>query len=133
MKKTVFLILIILVAFQTVGFSQKKTDKEGLKADTISADSLEYRIIILDPGFETWLLSQPPEHFYSNDYYIQKNRFYVSEWNQRYTSSNDNDLFDNYIYYDPQINYGIDINYKLYYFFKYFEAKNHINLLNNTQ
>jgi hypothetical protein len=130
MKKTVFLILVILVAIQTVGFSQKKKEREGTKTDTLSVDSLEYRLIILDPGFETWLLTKPPKSFYSNDYYIQKNRFYVAEWNLRYMTSNNNGLYDNYIDYNPNTDYGIDVNYKLYYYFRYFEEMNHVKLLN---
>ncbi len=130
MKKFVFVILVILVAIRTDGFSQKKKDSYKAKPDTITVDSLEYRLIILDPGFETWLLTKPPKSFYSNDYYIQKNRFYVSEWNQRYMTSNNNGLYENYIDYNPNTDYGIDINYRLYYYFKYFEETNHVKLLN---
>ncbi len=130
MKRIVFLILVILVATQTVGFSQKRKEREGIKVDTLSVDSLEYRLIVLDPGFDTWLLNKPPKSFYSNSYYIQKNRFYVSEWNQRYLTSNNNGLYESYIDYKPNTDYGIDINYKLYYYFKYFEETNHIKLLN---
>lgn len=130
MKKTVFVMLVILVTFQTVGLGQKKREREGIKTDTISVDSLEYRLIILDPGFETWLLSKPPKSFYTNDYYSQKNCFYVEEWNQRYMTSDKNGLYDNYIDYNPRIDYGIDLNYKLYYYFKYFEEKYHVKLLN---
>jgi hypothetical protein len=44
--------------------------------------------------------------------------------------ANNDGLYENYIEYNPRIDYGIDINYKLYYFFKYFEETNHISLLN---
>ena len=130
MKKTVFLILVILVAMQTVGFSQKNKVREVIKADTLSADSLEHRIIVLAPGFDKWLLNKPSRNFYSNDYYNVKNRLYVAEWNLRYMMANNDGLYENYIEYNPRIDYGIDINYKLYYFFKYFEETNHISLLN---
>ena len=129
MKKTVYLIVIFLVAFQTVGFSQGKKERGVLKADTIAADSLEYRLIVLDPGFETWLITKPPMNFYSNDYYNMKNRLYVSEWNLRYMTLNQTGLYDNYIDYNPGIDYGIEINYKLYYYFRYFEETNHLTLL----
>lgn len=129
MKKTLFLILITLVAMQTVGFSQKKKERDGLKADTLFVDSLEYRLIVLDPGFETWLLTRPSKDFYSNEYYAQKNRLYVSEWNLRYVTLHNIGLYDNYIDFNPNTDYGIDINYKLYYYFKYFEETNHIKLL----
>jgi hypothetical protein len=129
MKKTVFVILVFLVAIQTVGFSQKKMNREQIKADTVSADSMEYRLIILDPGFDSWLATKPSKDFYSNEYYAQKNRLYVTEWNQRYLTSHNNDLYDNYIEYKLNTDYGIDLNYRLYYYFRYFEETNHIKLL----
>jgi Family of unknown function (DUF6146) len=129
MKKTVLILLVMLVAFQTVGFSQKKNEPKHLKADTLSADSLEHRLIIMDPGFDVWLATKPPKEFYSNDYYAQKNRFYVTEWNLRYVTLHNSDLYENYIEYNPKIDYGIDINYKLYYYFRYFEETNHVKLL----
>ena len=129
MKKTVGVILVILVAIQSVGLSQEKIYREQIKADTVSADSMEYRLIIMDPGFDSWLATKPSKDFYSNEYYAQKNRLYVAEWNQMYLTSHNNDLYDNYIDYKPNTDYGIDINYRLYYYFRYFEEKNHIKLL----
>ncbi len=133
MKKIVFVILVILTAFQTVGFSQTKKDRREMKSDTIAADSLEHRLIILDPAFESWFATQPDKNFYSNSYYAQRNQLFVQEWNRRYMTSNNKDLYDNYIEYDPKIDYGIDINYKLYYYFKYFEHKYHLKLLGFDQ
>ncbi len=133
MKKTVFIILVILTVIHTDGFSQKKGRRERIKADTTSVDSLEYRLIILDPGFETWLLTKPSKDFYSNEYYSQKNRLYVTEWNMRYMSSGNKGLYDTYIDYNLTTDYGLDINYKLYYYFRYFEETNHISLLNTIR
>ncbi|HEX7493850.1 MAG TPA: DUF6146 family protein [Bacteroidales bacterium] len=130
MKKTVFIMLVILAAIQRDGFSQKKWERERIKADTTSVDSLEYRLIILDPGFETWLMTKPPKDFYSNEYYAQKNRLYVAEWNMRYMTASNTGLYDTYIDYNFKTDYGLDINYKLYYYFKFFEETNHTNLLN---
>jgi hypothetical protein len=133
MKKTVFIILVILTVIYTDGFSQKKSRRERIKADTTSVDSLEYRLIILDPGFETWLITKPGKDFYSNEYYALKNRLYVTEWNMRYMSSRDKGLYDTYIDYNLTTDYGLDINYKLYYYFKYFEETNHVKLLNTSR
>ena len=132
MKKTVFIILVILTAIQTNGFSQKKRERERIKADTTSVDSLEYRLIIMDPGFDTWLVTQPAKEFYSNEYYAQKNLFYVAEWNLRYMTASNNGLYDTYIDYNFNTDYGLDINYKLYYYFKYFEETNHVKLIKTS-
>ena len=129
MKKTDFLIMIFLVSIQTVGFSQGKTERSPVKGDSVVGDSLEYRLIVFETGFDTWLLTKPPMSYYSNDYYMRKNRLYVLEWNRRYTSSNQNGLYDNYIDFNPETDYGLEINYKLYYFFRYFEETNHLKLL----
>jgi hypothetical protein len=118
-----------MAAIQTVGFSQTKNVREALKNETISVDSVEYCLIIIDSGFDTWLATKPSKNFYSNNYYIQKNRFYVDEWNLRYSTENNNGLYDNYIDYNPDADYGIDINYRLYYYFKYFEEINHVKLV----
>ena len=130
MKKTVFIILVIIIAIQTVGFSQKKRDRFQLKADTVAVDSLEYRLIVLDPGFDSWLATRPPMDFYSKEYYELRNHLYVSEWNQRYLTSRDKELYETYIDYNYNTDYGLDLNYKLYYYFRFFEETNHVRLIN---
>ena len=65
-------------------------------------------------------------------HYTQKNRLYVLEWNQRYMTSRNNGLYDTYIDYNSNTDYGLDLNYKLYYYFKYFEVTNHIKLINSS-
>jgi hypothetical protein len=133
MKKTVFVMFLIMVAIQAPGFSQKKRDRSGVKADTVSVDSLQYRLIVFDPGFESWLATKPPKEFYSKDFYEQKNRLYVTEWNNRYISSRNRNLYESFIDYDPRTDYGLDINYKLYYYFKYFEETNRVRLYPTDQ
>jgi hypothetical protein len=128
MKKFLFLIVVFLTAVQTDGFSQKQRDRNKVKADTVSADSVEYKIIILDPGFDTWLVTQPSMNFYSKEYYEFKNRRYVTEWNQRYLHQRDTADYDSYIDYDFTKDYGLELNYKLYYYFKYFEETNGVSL-----
>ncbi len=91
---------------------------------TIANDDLEYEIIIIEPGFNAWLVSRAkPEGFYSQQYLENKNRLYVTEWNsrvlqpQRYNSN----LYEIQIDYQPQIDYGYEVNYKLYNYFIYFQ------------
>ena len=128
MKKAVFIILVILVAIQTDGLSQKKRDRIKVNTDTVSIDSLEYNLIVLDPGFESWLATKPSKEFYSKEYYALKNRLYVMEWNHRYMTSRNNGRYETYIDYNSNTDYGLDLNYKLYYYFKYFEETNKVKL-----
>jgi hypothetical protein len=130
MNKTVFFILVFSAALQISGFSQKR---DMPKADTLRADSLEYKLIVIDPGFESWLATKPSKLFYSQSYYEQKNRLYVTEWNHRYMTYHGRVRYDSYIDYDFRIDYGLDLNYKLYYYFRYFEEKNNVRLINTSR
>ncbi len=92
----------------------------------ISNDSLEYEIIIIEPGFNTWLQSVArPEGYYSQNFLESRNHIYVINWNQRVTEPfrYNPDLYTMRIDYDPNIDYGYEVNYKLYNYFIYFQRK----------
>ncbi|WP_242157461.1 DUF6146 family protein [Aestuariivivens sediminis] len=91
---------------------------------TIANDELEYEIIIIEPGFNAWLLSTArPEGYYSQGFLESRNYLYVTEWNQRVRQPlryNPN-LYEMQIDYSPNIDYGYEVNYKLYNYFIYFQ------------
>lgn len=92
----------------------------------IANDSLEYEIIIMDIGFETYLNTiAKPANFYSQEYYELKNQRYVTEWNIRAQNPSryNSNIYENVIDYDFNIDYGLDVNYKLYNYFKFVEYK----------
>ena len=109
--------------------SNKDTDEQAAAIATndtvtIANDDLEYEIIIIEPGFNTWLLSRAkPEGYYSQSFLENRNYFYVTEWNQRVLQPmryNPN-LYEMQIDYSPNIDYGYEVNYKLYNYFIYFQ------------
>ncbi|MEM9679980.1 MAG: DUF6146 family protein [Bacteroidota bacterium] len=130
-------LLILLIAM--VGFSSCKTVNntntvadEKLKAaienDTVSIASEDggYEITIIDPGFNAWLYSiARPEGYYSQEFMEQRNLLLVREWNLRVIQPLDFDpnLYLLRIDYDPKIDYGYELNYKLYNYFIYFQLK----------
>jgi len=89
----------------------------------IANDSLEYEIIIIEPGFNLFINSiAKPEGYYSQQYLENKNRFLVSEYNQRVRQPmtfNPN-LYLQQINYEPGVDYGYEVNYLLYNYFVYF-------------
>lgn len=90
----------------------------------IANDSLEYEILIIEPGFNSWLASTAkPEGFYSQSYMEVRNRQYVMEWNQRVLQPfrYNSNLYELQIDYQPHIDYGYEVNYKLYNYFIYFQ------------
>ncbi|MET6990496.1 DUF6146 family protein [Sediminicola arcticus] len=108
--------------------SQEKKAFEQKEGDTITIanDSLEYDIIIIEPGYNVWLQSiAKPRQYYSQSFLENRNNIYVREWNarvmqpQRYSPN----LYELQINYDFNINYGYEVNYQLYNYFIYFQRK----------
>ena len=92
----------------------------------------EYDIIVFDPQYETFLLSVArPKTFYSYDYLKNKNRFYVTTWNQRHQNPTfyNPDLYAVSIDLDPNIEYGLDFEFKLFQFFQFIEWKYGVRLM----
>lgn len=130
MKNSVYIAVIILVSLFSCKTSKStfsKTDKTvSTQNDTvrIANDELKYEVIIIDPGFSTWLNSRAyPRGYHSQSYLENKNQFYVSEWNsrvlqpQRYNPN----LYEMTINYDPNIDYGYEVNYLIYNYMIYFQ------------
>lgn len=92
----------------------------------ISDEETEYEIIIIEPGFYTWLNSiARPEGYYSQSFLENRNIIMVTTWNQRVLQPNrfNPNLYEMQINYDPNIDYGYEVNYKLYNYFIYFQRK----------
>ncbi|WP_053969893.1 DUF6146 family protein [Mangrovimonas sp. ST2L15] len=92
----------------------------------IANEEVEYEIIIIEPGFNTWLQSTArPEGFYTQSFLEGRNIQYVTAWNQRVLQPQvyNPSLYEMQINYSPGIDYGYDVNYKLYNYFIYFQLK----------
>jgi len=128
--KNWFLILLVCFGIYSCKTSYKKTTtsiEDNLKAqDTvrIANDELEYEILIIEPGFNFWLQSTAkPEGYYSQSFLEGRNQLFVSEWNNRVLQPQryDQRLYELSIDYNPSIDYGYEVNYKLYNYFIYFQ------------
>lgn len=98
-------------------------------SDTCVEEETKYELIVWEPGYEAYLVTQLPMEYYSVNYYKVWNRQYVTEWNIRFVSGPRRELFENEIYYDPMTNYGPELEYRLYHFFRFFEKKYDITLV----
>ncbi len=129
MKTFVYTILLALFVFScnsTKTVTENSTPKTISEEDTvrITNDELEYEIIIIEPGFNTWLQSVArPEGYYSQDFLENRNLQYVIAWNQRVMQPQqfNPDLYAMQIDYQNGIDYGYEVNYKLYNYFIYFQ------------
>jgi hypothetical protein len=132
MKSVLIIGMILLLFFQPDGICQKKRNEVKVQTDSVAVDSVEYELIILDSGFDSWLGTKPSMNFYSTQYYEMKNMLYVAEWNSRNQNPmHFGNLYESRIEYYPNIKYGLELNYKLYYYFKYFEETNHVKLIDD--
>lgn len=99
------------------------------QAEDVS-DSVEYELIVMDPGYESFLLTQPHMEYHSQHYYEMWNSRYVMEWNYRHGQPLAyGDIYETYIDYRDDIDYGLELNYRLYYYFRFFEQENGVDLL----
>lgn len=129
--KTIIYILLVGVFFASCNTSQNAinspNDTDNLtQQDTvrIANDDIEYEIIIIEPGFNYWLESTArPEGYYSQQYMEARNRQFVVEWNNRVLqpSRYPTNLYEMQINYDYGVDYGYEVNYKLYNYFIYFQ------------
>jgi len=132
MKSFLFFLLIISLAVgcntTKVASSKDDTLVNTVSNDTIriSNDDLEYEIIIIEPGFQSWLASTArAEGYYSQPYLENRNIIYVTEWNSRVLQPQrfNPNLYEMQIDYRQGIDYGYEVNYKLYNYFIYFQLK----------
>lgn len=135
MKK--ILILIAAVSLMIACSGPKGTVKiepSGSKiaqnGSVIKNDSLEYELVVLDPGFESWyLLQDSPANYRSQQYYEGWNFQYVTAWNSLATLPGRRSFFQTIIGYEPNVDYGFKLNHKLFYYFQYVEHVLNIPIL----
>ena len=139
MKKTFFKIggLLFVLAWIVSCTSTKEaitvSDKEKMAFNqkegdtiTIANEETEYQIIIIESGFNFWLQSiARPEGYYSQSYLENRNQILVTNWNIKVNQSyrQNAQLYELRIDYNPSIDYGYEVNYKLYNYFVYFQRK----------
>ncbi|NAS30501.1 hypothetical protein GTQ40_05935 [Flavobacteriaceae bacterium R38] len=104
--------------------------KEG---DTvrIANDSIEYEIIIIDPGFNIWLNRVARQRgYYTQGFLETRNNLLVTNYNIRVRNPfrYDPELYPLEIDYQPGIDYGYEVNYLLYNYFIFFQRRNNQQL-----
>ncbi len=135
MKTSLYLILIFLGIWscsttnKTVAVTPDEEalfQKKGNDTVHLGDEESEYDIIIIEPGFNFWLQSiARPRGYYSKSYMESRNNIMVINWNQRVLQpfNFDPNLYEMQINWDSSIDYGYEVNYKLYHYFIYFQRK----------
>tara|TARA_Y100000780_G_C13357287_1_gene291404 strand:+ start:9 stop:443 length:435 start_codon:yes stop_codon:yes gene_type:complete len=130
-KQIVFFSLISIILWSCGASPVISSSTQKEEPVVIANDSLEYEITIIDPGFTYFLNAvAQPEGFYSQDYMESINRAWVNTWNQRARNTirfNPN-IYENIIDYQSTINYGYEVNYKLFNYFLFAQRKYKMSL-----
>ncbi len=107
--------------------AQNENKDTAVSVDTIRIENkeLEYEIIIIEIGFESWLATQRPPSYYTQATLESKNLFNVMEWNRRVTMPHgyNSVTYMQQINYDPTVDYGMEVNYLLHMYFEFFQKK----------
>lgn len=92
-------------------------------------DTTGYGIVIMDPGFDQWYLANFSEaQDRTNDYYRSRNLVAVQNWNNYFRTGRYGKIIVSDIDYQPGVDYGIDVNRKLYWYFEYITREFGLNL-----
>ncbi len=123
-----FIVAVLLVtscnSSQSIAEASNEPDVPEEDLFRLTSDELEYDIIIIEPGFNAWLASiARPEGYYSQPFMEARNRIFVQEWNSRVLQPlrYDSNMYQLQIDYLPNVDYGYEVNYKLYNYFIYFQ------------
>ena len=95
------------------------------KQANVHPDSIEYELIVLDPGFDSWYMARNlGDNFYSLAYLENWNRTLTIQWNSLIGSGMRSSCRPEwYLDYDSGINYGLKLNHQLYQYFWYAHEK----------
>jgi hypothetical protein len=120
MKRILFGILTVLMIACLSG--KKSVKITSSEKNQTSTDSTEYELITFDAKFETWyLLNGTPVLARTKEYYEMWNRQYVTAWNMHTMNDSRGLFFEPIVGYEPTVDYGFELNHKLFYYFMYVE------------
>ncbi len=88
-------------------------------------DTLEYELIIFSAEFESWFnrVHTPKEH-YSESYLQSWNKQLADQWNyMRHSPRRPGCMPESYLDYDPEADYGKELNHRLFYFFRFMHER----------
>jgi len=113
------------ISAQTVSKNNNLTTVK--KSDIVYiTDHKSFEVTFRGEQFYIWLKKQSPKHKYLQSSLEIENMQYANEWNRRVGNPEfDSNMYVQQIDYQikPKLHYGMDVNYELFMYFKFFEEK----------
>lgn len=131
MRRIFYLAAVVFLVYACS--TQKNAVQVSSNEEEITvADSLEYDVETFDGRFDSWYqFYKSPAQYRSQEYYEGWNRQYVNAWNARCASPTRRWQFDPVIGYEPNEDYGFELNHKLFHYFMYVENVLKIRIISN--
>jgi hypothetical protein len=133
MKKILFSTLLLISIISCV-------PKDNVLRENVTAikpeknDDGEWDLQVIDTQYDYFLNAiTKPKDFYTESYLKSKNAILVTEWNSLYITRRYPNIIESSIDYDPQENYGLNFEYKLYQVFAYVKWKYGLKINGFTQ
>ncbi|GGP03196.1 hypothetical protein GCM10010992_10630 [Cloacibacterium rupense] len=125
MKKIFFLFALSLALLSCT--SQNSVAKDNTQKSEIKPEKNEdgeWDLDVLDTDYNYFLNAVArPMSMYTESYLKSRNQFLVNEWNAYYMSGRYRNIIESSIDYNPNENYGLKFEYKLYQVFVYVQWK----------
>ena len=121
--------MILFLAFNCSPQNKTANNKENtaIKPEKNADGEWDIEVLdsqVIDTQYDYFLNAiAKPMSMYSESYLKNKNSFLVNEWNSYYYSGKYRNVIESSIDYDPQENYGLKFEYKLYQVFAYVQWK----------
>ena len=128
MKKLVFVLSVLLFSACASNHNIPNPEAKNEIAPQKN-DEGEWDLDVLDTQYHYFLNAvAKPINMYSEGYLKNKNTTLVTEWNSYYYSGQYKNIIESSIDYNPQENYGIKFEYKLYQVFAYVKWKYNLRM-----
>lgn len=131
MKQTLLIVGIVLIIYACS--SQREVAQDNNKSIEVAAeDSVEYDVEMFDAKFDSWYeFQKSPAKNRSQQYYENWNHQYIAAWNAKCAAPPGGWGFEPVIGFEPNQDYGFELNHKLFYYFQYVENVLKIRILPN--
>lgn len=127
MKAFYFFGILSVLAFSCA--QNKEVAKTSALRMEENQDSTEYKLIIIDNNFDLWYKTNySPAKDHTNEYYWNKNIVAAGRWDEYYRNGKYDQVVDSFLDYKPHIDYGIEVNRKLFWYFKFVQEYYNIPL-----
>ena len=119
-----FLILVALFVFSCGPQNKIAENKENHEIKPTKNEDDEWELDVLDTQYEYFITAvAKPMSMYSESYLKSRNTFLVTEWNSNFFTGKYRNVIESTIEYNPNENYGLKFEYRLYQVFAYVQWK----------